>query len=87
VATTTLEDDRALRRALQIRGRPFTLTLDAHGFKLTPKGRRLGLEIRWEDLVSGEAALATALNASLVAPLDPDGSGGRRSGRARKTAR
>jgi hypothetical protein len=28
------------------------------------KGRRKGLEIRWTDLVSGEVALATALNAS-----------------------
>lgn len=33
--------------------------------KLTPKGRRKGHELRWKDLVSGEAALAVALNASL----------------------
>ena len=62
-------DDRGLRRALQIKGRPYTLALDGDGFKLTEKGRRLGLEIRWEDLVSGEAALATALKASLTAPV------------------
>jgi hypothetical protein len=37
---------------------------------LARKGRRKGLEIRWADLVSGEAALATALNASLTAPLE-----------------
>jgi hypothetical protein len=30
-----------------------------------PKGRRKGVEIAWKDLVSGEAALAAALNASL----------------------
>ena len=30
-----------------------------------PKGKRNGLEIAWKDLVSGDAALATALNASL----------------------
>ena len=35
------------------------------------KGRRKGLEIRWADLVSGEAALATALNATLTANLRP----------------
>jgi hypothetical protein len=29
------------------------------------KGRRKGLELAWNDLVTGEAALATALNASL----------------------
>jgi hypothetical protein len=30
------------------------------------KGRRKGLELSWKDLVSGEAALATALNASVA---------------------
>jgi len=33
---------------------------------LAPKGRRKGYELAWVDLVSGEAALATALNASLA---------------------
>ena len=32
---------------------------------LTPKGKRNGLELRRETLVSGSAALAAALNASL----------------------
>jgi hypothetical protein len=32
--------------------------------KLTEKGRRKGQELSWKDLVSGDAALATALNAS-----------------------
>ena len=67
--TTTALGDRGLRRALKIDGRIYTLTLDDAGFKLSEKGRRLGLEIRWRDLVSGEAALAVALNASLTAPL------------------
>jgi len=30
-----------------------------------PKGKRNGLELAWKVLVSGEAALATALNASV----------------------
>lgn len=41
------------------------LTLDARGFKLTQKGRRKGIEIEWTALVSGEAAMSVALNASL----------------------
>jgi hypothetical protein len=41
------------------------LTISPEGLKLVPKGKRNGLEIAWKDLVSGEAALATALNASL----------------------
>ena len=41
------------------------LTIAPDGLKLVPKGRRKGYELAWQDLVSGQAALATALNASL----------------------
>jgi len=56
---------KPLKRELQIQGRPFVVTLTAEGIKLTLKGKRKGQELRWEDLVTGEAALAVALNASL----------------------
>ena len=59
--------DKPLRRELQIDGEPYTLTIDAETLKLVRKGRRKGLELRWTDLVSGDAALATALQASLAA--------------------
>ena len=67
--TTRLEGQ--LKRELAIGGQPYTLTLSPAGFVLALKGRRKGLEIKWAELVSGEAALATALNASLVAPTLP----------------
>ena len=67
--TTKLEG--ALKREIAIGNEPYTLTLTAEGFILARKGRRKGLEIRWLDLVSGEAALANALNASLTAPTLP----------------
>lgn len=60
---TTLEGE--LKRALTIDGKPYTLTISPEGLKLTEKGRRNGQELTWKDLVSGQAALATALNASL----------------------
>ena len=41
------------------------LTIGPEGLKLVPKGKRNGLELSWKSLVSGDAALATALNASL----------------------
>ncbi len=56
---------KPLKRELLIQGRPFVVTLSPEGIKLTLKGKRKGQELRWEDLVSGEAALAVALNASL----------------------
>ena len=60
---TKLEGE--LKRALTIDGKDYTLTLSPLGLKLTEKGRRIGQELTWKDLISGEAALATALNASL----------------------
>lgn len=60
--------DKPLKRELAIKGKPHVLTLDAKGFKLTKKGRRKGIELTWLDLVSGEAAMAVALNASLGKP-------------------
>lgn len=53
-----------LRREIEVAGEPYTLTLAPDGFKLVPKGRRKGHELKWESIVSGEAALAAALNAS-----------------------
>jgi hypothetical protein len=34
--------------------------------KLTQKGHRNGVELRWKDLVGGDAAIASALQASLT---------------------
>ena len=62
----TTKLDGQLRRELDILGKPYTLTLSPTGLNLAPKGRRKGYELAWVDLVSGEAALATALNASLA---------------------
>ncbi|MBA0220155.1 hypothetical protein D7U74_01085 [Stenotrophomonas maltophilia] len=57
--------DRPLRPELEIDGQHYTLTLDPQGLKLVEKGRRKGVVLRWRDLVSGDAALAAALQASL----------------------
>ncbi len=57
--------DKPLKRELNIDGEPYMLTIAPLGMKLVRKGRRKGQEIGWDALVSGEAALARALNASL----------------------
>lgn len=59
--------DKPLKRELQIGDVAYTLVLDPQGLKLTEKGHRRGVELLWKDLVSGDAALATALRASLEA--------------------
>jgi hypothetical protein len=59
--------DKPLRREVQIGEESYTLTIDPEGMKLVPKGKRNGLTLKWTDLVNGDAALATALQASLSA--------------------
>ena len=57
-----------LKRALDLDGVAYTLTLDADGLRLVEKGKRKGLELGWRELVNGDAALASALQASLAQP-------------------
>jgi hypothetical protein len=57
--------DKSLKREIDIDGKPYMLTFSPEGLKITPKGRRIGRELAWKDLVSGDAALAVALNASV----------------------
>ena len=71
--------DGPLKRELTIAGMDYTLTITQQGLTLALKGKRKGLDLEWNSLVSGDAALATALNASLTAPLGaaPTARGGR----------
>lgn len=60
--------EKALKREIDIAGNAYMLTIDPDGLKLVEKGRRKGLELAWKDLVSGDASLAAALNASVEKP-------------------
>jgi hypothetical protein len=57
--------DKALKREVDIEGKPYMVTLSPDGLKIVEKGHRKGQELVWKDLVSGQAALAAGLNASL----------------------
>ena len=61
--TTTL--DKPLRREIDVEGQAFTVVLDAQGIKITRKAHRKGIELKWTDLLNGDAAVAAALNASV----------------------
>lgn len=59
--------DKALKRQVTVDGVDYTVAVDPEGIRLTAKGKRKPeVELRWRDLVSGEAAMAVALNASLA---------------------
>ncbi len=57
---------KVVKRELKIKDHLYVVAMSADGIKITLKGKRKGLELRWADLVSGDAALAVALNASLA---------------------
>ena len=65
----TTKLDGPLKRELEIAGTLYTLTITPEEMTLVLKGKRNGFALEWSALVSGEAALATALNASLTANL------------------
>jgi len=56
----------AFKRELDVKGEKYTLTVTPEGFKLVLKGKRKGVELQWTQIVNGDAALATALNASIA---------------------
>jgi hypothetical protein len=70
-SAVTTKLDRPLKRELTIGGNPYILTLSQEGLKLVPKGKRKGYELAWESLVSGDAALAAALTATLAKAPEP----------------
>jgi hypothetical protein len=57
--------DKTLKRSLTIKAVEYVVTLTPDALKLTRKGKRLGLELKWADITSGESALAVALHASI----------------------
>ena len=57
--------DKPLKRSINIKGDDYVITMAPEGLKISRKGHRLGIELKWADLVSGESALAVALHASI----------------------
>ena len=62
--------DKPFTCELDLDGRLFVLTIAPEGLTLVPKGKRKGHELSWKDLLSGQAALAAALDASLKRTRD-----------------
>lgn len=64
--------DKTLKRSLKLNGVDYVVSLSPQSIKITRKGRRLGVELTWEGLTSGESALAVALHASIGKFSDPE---------------
>jgi len=64
--------DKELKRQVTVDGVDYTIAIDPDGVRVTGKSkRRPQVELRWRDLLSGDAALAVALNASLTQARQP----------------
>ena len=50
--------DKPLRRELTIGEKTYTITIAPEGLKITEKGHRKGIEMKWPDLVNGDAGHA-----------------------------
>jgi hypothetical protein len=61
----TTKLDKTLKREIEIDGQAYIVAISPEGLKITSKGKRKGQELTWKDLISGQAAMAVALNASL----------------------
>ncbi|HYR12266.1 MAG TPA: hypothetical protein VEQ60_31050 [Longimicrobium sp.] len=59
--------DKPIKRELEIDGRSYMVTISPEGVKVVEKGKRKGQELSWTAFVSGDAALAAGLQASLDA--------------------
>lgn len=61
----TTKLDGKLKREIAVDGKKYTLTISPTCLHLAPKGKRKGYELAWQSLITGQAALVTALNESL----------------------
>jgi hypothetical protein len=43
--------NKQLKREIEVDGKPYMITLSPEGVKLTEKGKRLGREHTWKDLL------------------------------------
>ena len=62
--------DKPLKREVDIDGRPYTVTISPDGVKVVEKGKRLGQELAWRDIVNGDARLRRDLTISLDATME-----------------
>ena len=56
--------NKQLKREIEVDGKPYMVTLSPEGVKLTEKGKRLGREHTWKNLIGIEAGAGAAAETS-----------------------
>jgi hypothetical protein len=67
----TTKLDKTIKRELDVDGKLYTIAIATDGLKITEKGKRLGQELSWRSIISGDASLTRDLNISLDATGGP----------------
>lgn len=62
--TTAL--DKPLKRAIVVGGEDYVVTLLPEGLRVVRKGHRKGVEVSWQDILSGGVVLDAQLAGSLT---------------------
>jgi hypothetical protein len=63
--TTLLEKE--VKREIAVDGVAYNVLIDPEGLRVVPKGKRTPIvTLKWKDLVTGDTALAVALQASVA---------------------
>ena len=60
--------DKSIKRELEHKGQVYTITISPTGVKVVPKGRRNGIDVSWDSIISGDATLNSNLSASVNNP-------------------
>ena len=63
--------NKLLKREIDVDGKPYMITLSPEGVKLTEKGKRLGREHSWKELLGAEGTAQP--ESAPGAPLGPMG--------------
>jgi hypothetical protein len=56
--------NKQLKREIDVDGKPYMITLSPEGVKLTEKGKRLGREHSWKELLGNGASAPPAAGGS-----------------------
>jgi hypothetical protein len=56
--------DKTIKRELDHKGKLYTIAISPEGVKVTEKGKRLGQELSWETIITGDASLNQDLRIS-----------------------
>jgi hypothetical protein len=60
--------NKVLKREIEVDGKPYMVALSPEGVKLTEKGKRLGRELTWKELVGAPGGAGAGAGTGSAGP-------------------